>query len=32
MTIIQAIKTVLNQNPDGLGIDEIYDLIIQQNL
>ena len=32
MTIIQAIKTVLNQNPEGLGVDDIYDRIIQQNL
>lgn len=32
MTIVEAIKTVLRQAPDGLTSKEIYDEIIRQNL
>lgn len=32
MTIIQAIKTILNEHQSGLGVDEIYERIIQQGL
>lgn len=32
MTIVEAIKTVLYQVPDGLTSKEIYDEIVKQNL
>ena len=32
MTIVEAIKTVLYQMPDGLTSKEIYDEIVKQNL
>lgn len=32
MIIVEAIKTVLNQVPDGLTSKEIYDEIVKRNL
>ena len=32
MTIVEAIKTVLYQVPDGLTSKEIYEEIVKQNL